>query len=139
MRISWTNEEDRPGQFELHAANVRRSLKGRKGQAALRELEAALLALPVKRLIDGAVEHDGDVCAIGALARAKGVDVEPEDEWSDPEDTDMVPIGEECGMPRLVAWEVVCQNDLHMEWLTPEQRYDSMLRWVRKQLEEKTV
>lgn len=44
MRISYSDEEDSPGQFALFQANCRRSLQGKKGQAALRELEAALLA-----------------------------------------------------------------------------------------------
>lgn len=43
MRISYSDEEDHPGQFELWQANVTRSLKGKNGQRALRELESALL------------------------------------------------------------------------------------------------
>lgn len=49
--------------------NARRSLWGRKGQAVLREVRAALLAMPEKRLIAGSLLKDGEVCAIGAWAR----------------------------------------------------------------------
>lgn len=48
---------------ELWAANARRALQGRKGQKALRELREALLALPEKRLIEGAV------CTVGLEER----------------------------------------------------------------------
>ena len=51
-RVSYSNEEYFPGQFDLWQANCRRSIAGKKGQAALRELEQALLALPEKRLME---------------------------------------------------------------------------------------
>jgi hypothetical protein len=44
---------------ELWAANARRALKGKRGQKALAELREALLALPEKRLIAGAL------CTVG--------------------------------------------------------------------------
>lgn len=49
--------------------NARRSLAGKKGQAVLRELRTALLAMPEHRLIRGALLQDGEVCAIGAWGR----------------------------------------------------------------------
>jgi len=163
MRIGYSDEEDYPGQFGLWQANCRRSLKGRAGQAALRELEAALLALPEKRLIaDKMIDAEGEVCAIGALAKYKGRDllaephVGPDDEFEG--DGEMEEIGMELGMPRLVAWKVVSKNDIeidgHYETLagpiksrwagqplrqfvpaTPEERYSQMLAWVQRQLE----
>lgn len=66
-RITYNEEEDYPGQFELWQANVERSLGGRAGQQALRELLAALDALPEKRLIEGHLVKNGEVCTIGAL------------------------------------------------------------------------
>lgn len=66
-RVGYSEDEDYPGQFALYRANLERSLAGRRGQAALRDLEAALLELPEKRLIYGHVVKDGDVCANGAL------------------------------------------------------------------------
>ena len=67
MRISYTEEEDYQGQFALWRANVGRSLAGARGQAALRDLEAALLALPEKRLIQNHLARKGEVCTTGAL------------------------------------------------------------------------
>ncbi len=145
MRLNCSDEEDWPGQFELWQANCGRSLKGKAGQRALREFEAALLALPTKRLIHGRLtDDDGGVCAIGCYAKHKGVDLSQ----YDPED-ETPAVGVAAGMPRLVAWEVVALNDIHFKtvWeitspygreryrdMTPEERYEKVLAWVRAQL-----
>lgn len=155
MRINWTDDEERPGQFALWDANCRRSMRGTAGQRELRELEAALVAMPRKRLIQGSLENeDGDVCAIACYAKHKGVDVsrfDPEDESDE--------VGIAAGMPRLVAWQVVAYNDVHCDdvWtvadgperpgygiykggiahirpMTPEERYEKVLAWVRKRI-----
>ncbi len=156
MRLNWSDEEERPGQFALWNANCRRSLKGRAGQRELRELEAALLALPEKRLIKDALTDDDDgVCAIACYAKHKGVDLskfDPEDESDE--------VGVAAGMPRLVAWKVVALNDIVLDtvweladgplnrWeatyqggiplvrdMTAEERYEKVLAWVRAQLQ----
>jgi hypothetical protein len=128
-----SDEEEYPGQFGLWEGNCRRSIKGKAGQAALRELEAALLALPEKRLIVGELENAaGEVCALGALKRYKGVEeVKADPEW------EMEEVGVELGMPRLVAWQVVYVNDEGVDWrslASPEERYEKVLAWVRTQL-----
>ena len=126
-RINYSDEEDFDGQFGLWQANCERSLRGKKGQRELRELRMALLALPEKRLIHGTlVSEAGEVCAIGAYGKYKGIDLstfDPEDE------SDAVGIAG--GMPPLVAWKVVELNDeLLPSSMTPEQRYEAVLQWV---------
>lgn len=139
-RISYSEEEDWPGQFELWQANCRRSMRGKSGQKELRKLRDALIALPEKRLIHGSLEDaDGEVCAIGAYAKTQGLDLKE----FDPEDaTDEVGIA--AGMPAMVAWKVVEMNDMEFgKWanaitgitpMTPELRYEKMLAWVELQL-----
>lgn len=156
MRIGYSDEEDYPGQFGLWQGNCQRSLKGKAGQAALRELKAALLALPSKRLIaENLVDAHGEVCAIGALAEFRG---EITDEMIGQGEYDMEEVGIQLGMPRLVAWKVVEMNDLQFNgtqllwaegpyrWpaeqpyyyvpVTPEERYERMLSWVQSQLKD---
>lgn len=66
-RINYSEDESYPGQFNLWRANVNRSIAGRRGRAALLDLESALIAMSSKRLI-GQKFIDGDeVCAVGAL------------------------------------------------------------------------
>jgi hypothetical protein len=140
MRIGWTDEEDKPGQFAIWHANVNRSVAGKRGQAMLRELHAALLALPEKRLVHEAIAADGEVCAIGAWLVAKreqaGEDratvLAEYEAVSDDDYTDAV--AEEAGAPKLVAWRLVELNDIELDTVTPEQRYARVLAWVEKVL-----
>src|ERR1043166_9367326 len=70
MRIQFADEEAFPNAAFLFEANRERSLKSRGGQAALRRLEAALLALPEKKLVADVIENaEGMVCGLGALAK----------------------------------------------------------------------
>lgn len=130
MRLNYSDDEDWTGQFALWEANCRRSLRGRAGQRELRELEAALLALPEKQLIHGSLtDDDGGMCAIACYAKHKGVDLSAFDPGRASDK-----VGIAGGMPRLVAWRVVAENDYDLASRTPRERYDAMLEWVREQL-----
>jgi hypothetical protein len=130
VRINYSDEEDFSGQFGLWQGNCERSIRGRKGQEELRELRAALLALPDKRLLLGSLEdEEGGVCAIGAYAKRKGVDLSKFDVDSDTDE-----VGIAAGMPPLVAWKVVEMNDLQLDDVTPEERYEKMLAWVESKI-----
>src|SRR3989304_4835017 len=67
-------DENFPNQAALYEANTERALAGKRGQAFLREMESALIALPRKELIEGRVCHLGQVCAMGALALKRRMD-----------------------------------------------------------------
>lgn len=129
MRVVYRGDEEFPGEYELQRANMRRSGQGARGQRALREIEAALIDLPAKRLIHGTlIDDNGDVCAIAAYGRHKGVDLSTFDA-----EEDSVDVGIIGGMPRLVAWQIVELNDSGRRE-TPEERYVRVLAWVREQL-----
>jgi hypothetical protein len=131
MRINWCDEERFPGQFDLWQENCERSLRGKQGQEELRQLRAALLALPEKRLIHELLEDEaGGVCAIGAYGKYKGLDLSQFDVDSNTDE-----VGIAGGMPALVAWKVVEMNDLEFNRsITPEQRYERMLAWIESKL-----
>lgn len=130
MRISFSDEEDFPGQFDLWQANCQRSMRGKNGQEELRVLRSALLALPDKRLIVNALEDDdGGVCAIAAYGKFKGLDLSKFDV-----DYDSDEVGIAAGMPKLVAWKVVEMNDMELSHVTPEQRHAKMLAWVESRI-----
>lgn len=85
---------------------VASSIRGKRGQAALRELVQALDALPEKRLAaDSLVNADGEFCTLGALGRARGMDMAP----IDPEDREAV--ARAFGLPEALAAEVMYLND----------------------------
>lgn len=160
---------------------VSRALGGSRGQQALADMEAALLALPEPKLIEGHLADDGGVCAVGAYvahrqAVERGEDIhaviremsaklkcwcthargahekDPDTKqvfctgkrWDDapcgcqefdPEDHDpfeTVEAGKGAGMLFSVAWHMAHMNDEKFAGLTPEQRYERMLEWVRR-------
>ncbi len=85
---------------------VNSSLKGRRGQAFLRELAAALDAMPEKRLIgESLVTSEGDYCTLGVLGAARGIDLTK----IDPNDSERV--AKEFGIAEALAREVVFEND----------------------------
>lgn len=140
MRVGYREDEDYGGEFDLWQANCRRSRQGKKGQAALRELEAALMALPVKRIQkDVFVEPSGETCAIGALMLHRKVAAGMPREQAVAECAALRPLdteehGVSLGLPRLVAWSVAVENDEEWRFRTPEERYSYMLEWIRKEI-----
>jgi hypothetical protein len=96
--------------FNLWQGAVARAIKGRRGQAFLRELIEALDALPTKRLITGGLECDGEFCALGAVGHARGLDMGPLKLWDD-ENPSPEKIGEAFGIARSMAAEVMYEND----------------------------
>lgn len=150
MRIRISEEEDFDNQAALWEANLERSLKGRKGQATLRGLEAALLALPEKRLIaDDTISPDGSVCAIAALAQYRGyqgnMTLPAQPDWDNEDYPDspywdefehqeavedaMVKIATDLGVPPMVAKAIIYEND-DAYVRTPEDRYRKVLHWT---------
>lgn len=107
-----------PGQLALFRANVDRSMRSKAGQARLRELRDALLALPVKALeretfAQGRPDSP-EVCALGAWALAKsGGDVEAAGAMvpADADDYETYDALKPHGWPRLVVLDVIYFND----------------------------
>lgn len=108
---------------------VASAIRGKRGQAFLREMVGALEALPEKRLIAGELQiPDGEVCAIGAVGKARGLDMGS----LDPEDAETV--AGTFGIADVMAREIVYQNDEGGWYETPEQRFARMLRWAKASL-----
>lgn len=110
---------------------VANAIRGARGQAFLKEMLAALDALPEKKLITGVLVDEYDpaaVCAIGSVSRSRGINVA----GIDPEDRETV--AGKFGISPAMAAEIVFMND---EWRcrdTPEQRYSRMRKWTADQL-----
>lgn len=114
--------------FGRYRGQVMSAIRGKRGQAFLRELADVLDAMEVKELIEKElVTPDGQVCAIGAVARARGVDVSK----VDPED--YYKIAKVMGIARALAREIMYENDY--EWgHTPAARWRIVRRWVDEHL-----
>jgi hypothetical protein len=91
----------------------------------------ALDALPEKKLIAKELSdpYDGSVCALGAVGKARGIDMEP----IDPEDIETV--AGVFGIAGALAKEIVYLND---EWSyrteTPERRFERLREWVAENI-----
>ncbi len=108
---------------------VASAIKGRRGQAFLRDLIAALDAMPEKGLIANELREDGEVCALGALGLRRGLDLEA----IDPEDPDAV--ADIFGIAPALAREIVYEND-EGAWPreSAEDRWKRMRAWAVSQL-----
>lgn len=110
---------------------VNSAIKGKRGQALLTEMAQALDALPQKRLIDGElISKEGEVCALGAVAKCRGLDV------SNLNPNDSGPVAEIFNIAEALAKEIVFENDDEGGWRhnTPEQRWQRMRKWVEQNL-----
>lgn len=127
----------------LWRQTVRRAIEGKRGQKLLRELEAALIALPNKRLVDYAVAipEQGEVCALGAVALKRRLDKGMDRTAALEEIAEQFPEGceaselcDEFDIAEAMAREITYINDERERHETPEQRYDSVLGWVRSKI-----
>lgn len=119
--------------LNLYRANVHRTISGKRGQTFLQELAKSLDEMPVKELIAGElVTEDGDVCAIGAVCKSRGIDVSKID-YDDPQS-----VGKAVGITRILAAEIEFMND---EWTdswkeAPDRRWQRMREWVANNLKQ---
>jgi hypothetical protein len=123
-RSGYSDDCDDSNQLWLWRGAVASAMGGRRGQAFLREMLAAMDAMPEKRLVANELEQNGEVCAIGSVGRVRGIDMSK----LDPKDPDTV--ASVFGIARAMAREIVDENDESYGNETPEQRWERMRRWV---------
>ncbi len=108
---------------------VTSAIRGARGQAFLRELAAAMDAMPVKTLVEGSLEADGQFCALGVVGKARGLDIGKIDTENWPQ------LSREFGIAEALAREIMYEND-ECVW---DRRSDAAAaRWerVRKWVDE---
>lgn len=100
---------------------VNSALKGRRGQKALVELVQALDVMPQKKLAANAFGGQLGVCALGALAKARGVDLsdlqpdlgscpEKAEAW-EVDEVNWHELGRRLNIAQSMAREVMYEND----------------------------
>lgn len=128
-RSGYTDDMDDQWALIRYRGAVRSAIRGKRGQAFLREMLAALDAMPEKRLVANELEMDGQVCAIGAVGRSRGVDMNA----LDPEDPEKV--AEVFGVNEKLAREIVWENDeAACGEESPEKRFERMRGWITRNL-----
>lgn len=141
-----SNYSDECENLELWRSNVERAINGKRGQALLKELEAALVALPDKALTcdDMAKPDDDSVCALGAVSLKRGIDngkdrltVLKEIAEKFPEGCEAEELADEFNISSMLAREITYVND-EVATGDPKERYEYVLNWVRNNIAKAT-
>lgn len=117
-----------PLDFGRWRAQVASTIRGRRGQAFLRELAAAMDAMPEKVLIANELVNDeGDCCTIGVVCKARGIDVSAIDIECPSS------VGKAVGISHQLAAEIEHLND---DWPNedPKARWTRMRKWVESKI-----
>jgi len=120
-------------EMAMYRGVIASATRGKRGQVFFRDLVTALDAMPAKRLIAnslGTEEPEGDVCALGALGRAKGATLDEDDAY------DYDKLGETFNIAHQLACEVMYLNDEAGPYRgeTPEQRWERIRAWAAMQI-----
>lgn len=151
-RVSYGDDSDEDGRRQLNLWNgvETRQLRSKQGQALLRELRAALLAMPEKKLAHDRVlgppgtPEAGCGCAGGELVAARLVRAGKTRDEALVElkkfDDAVLYDGEmferlhsDHGIQRTIAWRIVECNDRFPNE-TPEERHARVLRWCEEHI-----
>lgn len=130
-RSGYTEDSEDQWSLICWRGAVKKAINGKRGQAFLQEMLGALDALPEKKLVASELEMDGQVCAIGSVGLARGIDmskIDPEASWD---------VAKTFGISEALAREIVWEND-EAGWGsdTPEKRFERMRAWVVKNLRD---
>lgn len=130
--------EDFNNQLEFYRSAVDSAFAGKRGQAFMKDLLAALDAMPEKRLVPYAFEtEEGEVCALGAVARVKNVEL-PKGEM---EDVNPYALGRKLNIAQCMVREIMFENDEAGDYYvtpgeTPEHRWERMRGWVMSHIKD---
>jgi hypothetical protein len=100
--------DDDPLALGRYRAQVASAIRGKRGQALLRELLAALDAMPEKQLVAGELEADGQFCALGVVGQARGLNLAAIDTY------DVEALGGTFNIADQLAREIMWVNDEHV-------------------------
>ena len=123
---SWGDDEGDNWRMIMFRGQVASAIRGKRGQAFLKELIVALEAMPEKRLIAEELIDNGEVCALGCVGRARGMDLEK----LDPENHEGLATA--FGIAQRLITEIEYENDETCS--TPEHRWEWMHRWAKQNL-----
>lgn len=128
-RHGYSDDCDGDSNLQPWRGVIASATRGRRGQAFFRALVDALDAMPEKRLVADELETKaGEVCALGCLGKARGVDmtgIDTEDWGKLSELFDIAP---------QLAQEVMYVNDELGYRATPEHRWEIVRDWAAKQI-----
>jgi hypothetical protein len=128
--VSRSGYSDDIDQWELirWRGQVASAIRGKRGQAFLRELIEALDALPEKCLVANELQDGADVCSLGSIGVKRGIDMNGMDPW------DHDGLSRIFGIAEQLVQEIEYMNDEGAWRETPEERWTRMRKWATEQL-----
>lgn len=126
-RARYSDDMDNGWELIKWRGQVASAMRGKRGQAFLKELLDALDAMPEKKLIAGDLIREGEVCAIGSLGLKRGIDMQD----LDPEDPDSVAYAFD--ITHQLVREIEYMND-EMHYKDDAERWQRMRKWVAAQI-----
>lgn len=102
---------------------VASAIRGKRGQALLRDMLDVLDSMESKRLIDDDLIREGEVCALGALGLKRGIDMTDMDPY------DRKAVAASFDIAPALAAEIMAENDDYGPE-SPEARYGHVHDWV---------
>ncbi len=128
-RAGYTDDFDDHRSLNCWRGAVASAIRGRRGQAFLRELRDALDAMSEKRLIAEELSIKGEVCALGVVAMVRSLDTGEIDVYD--HESIHVPFGISNAMAREIIWI----NDESWPYpKTPEERWRKVRWWVESNI-----
>ena len=118
--------------LNLWRGAVNQGIRGKRGQAFLRETLAALDAMPVKKLTTDSLHEtaSGEFCTLGAVGAARGMDMGPL------ELIDVSGVAKAFGIAHALAAEIMYMNDDEYDHHSPAHRWSHMRHWITSQIKE---
>jgi len=131
MRSGYSDELD-PWDHICWRGAVKSAIRGRRGQAALRELADALDAMDPQELIAGELRdpETGSVCALGLLGERRGVELDD----LDPHDSHEIAAAFGVSSALICELEFINDNDFALRSESPAERWRRVRRWVAEHL-----
>lgn len=129
---------------------VQRAIRGKRGQAFLRELAGTLDAMPDKRLVHGSFAGSG-VCTLGAVGQERGLDMSDLERIAEAISNDgydydepghpVIDLNDAAaaafGLARSMVAEIMWLNDAGGKTdEAPEERWRRMRWWVAGQIKD---
>lgn len=131
MRSGYTDEDQLdPNLLAMFRGHVASAMRGKRGQALLKEALAALDAMPTKRLISELLVDGDDVCLLGACGKRRNL---PEMDKLDPEDHNR--LARIFDVAECLIQEIEYVNDeAGRQDESPEQRFTRVRTWLIKHI-----
>jgi hypothetical protein len=113
----------------MYRGQVASTIRGKRGQAFLREVAEALDAMPRKELIAGElVSADGQCCTLGAVCLKRNLNASGVD-YDEPSSVAAL-----FGITWQLAAEIEYENDEYWGGGDPAKRWEYMRKWVDRNL-----